>query len=162
MTIKTLDKVAVKRWRRDPVSFVREVLVNPEDGQPFELYPEQVEFLRRAFTLTPAGRLPFPDILYGAPKKSGKTALGAMCGLYVVVATGGPYGEVYCLANDYEQAASRVFSGSRTYGRSLTALASRCQGHGQSDRIQIDWFVHAGVRIGLHGVCRQQPVPDHL
>jgi hypothetical protein len=32
-----------------------------------------------------------------------------MCGLYVVVAIGGPYGEVYCLANDYEHAASRVF-----------------------------------------------------
>jgi terminase large subunit-like protein len=100
---------ALTRWRTDPVAFIREVLINPEDGKPFELYAEQVEFLRRAFTLTPTGRLPFPEIVFSGPKKSGKTAIAAMCGLYVVVAIGGPYGEVYCLANDYEQAASRVF-----------------------------------------------------
>src|SRR6202051_2480609 len=103
MAIKAFDKAAVKRWRSDPVAFIREGLVNPEDGKTFELYPRQGAFLRRALTLPPVGTLPVPDIVFGAHKKSGKTALGAMCGLYVVVAIGGPYGEVYCLANDYEQ-----------------------------------------------------------
>ncbi len=46
------------RWRSDPVRFITEVLRNPETGQPFELYPAEAEFLRRAFTLTPEGKLP--------------------------------------------------------------------------------------------------------
>jgi phage terminase large subunit-like protein len=48
-------------------------------------------------------------MLFSAPKKSGKTALAAMIAIYTAVVLGGPYAEVYCLANDYEQAASRVF-----------------------------------------------------
>jgi phage terminase large subunit-like protein len=44
-----------------------------------------------------------------APKKSGKTALAALIVLYVIVALGGPFAEAYCIANDFEQATSRVF-----------------------------------------------------
>jgi hypothetical protein len=36
-----------------------------------------------------------------------------MCALYVAVIVGGPYAEVYCLANDFEQSASRVFEACR-------------------------------------------------
>ena len=32
---------ALARWRHDPVAFVREALVDPETGQPFELYHQQ-------------------------------------------------------------------------------------------------------------------------
>ena len=42
----------LRKWRRDPVAFIGEVLRNPEDGRPFALYPAEAEFLRR--TLTPA------------------------------------------------------------------------------------------------------------
>ncbi len=62
----------LERWRRDPVAFITEVLVDPETGKPFHLYPAQIEFLRRAFTLTPEGRLRFPEMLFSAPKKSGR------------------------------------------------------------------------------------------
>lgn len=96
-------------WRADPVAFISEVLIDPETGKPFVLYAEEVEFLRRAFTLTSDGRLPFPELLFSAPKKSGKTALAAMAMLYVIVVLGGNYAEGICLANDFEQAASRVF-----------------------------------------------------
>jgi len=41
---------ALTRWRRDPVAFITEVLVDPETGAPFKLYPEQVTFLRRLRT----------------------------------------------------------------------------------------------------------------
>ena len=99
----------LRRWKRDPVAFISEVLRDPETGRPFELYPAEVEFLRHAFTLTPDGRLPFPEMLYSAPKKAGKTAFAAMAAIYIAVAIGGPFAEVYCLANDYEQATSRVF-----------------------------------------------------
>ncbi len=107
MTTKLIDRLAT--WKRDPVAFVCEVLRDPETGKPFVLYPAQIQFLREALTLTPEGRLPYPELLYGAIKKSGKTATAAMAMLYVIVALGGPFAEGYCAANDFEQAQSRVF-----------------------------------------------------
>jgi phage terminase large subunit-like protein len=100
---------AIARWKRDPIAFVKEVLINPETGQPFQLYPEQERFFREALTLTPDGRLPFAELLFSAPKKSGKTATAAMAMLYVIVCLGGPFAEAYCCANDFEQSSSRVF-----------------------------------------------------
>src|SRR5271169_6641772 len=100
----------IARWKADPVAFVTEVLRNPETGRPFELYPAQERFLSEAFTLAPDGRLPFPELVFSGPKKSGKTATSAMVAIYVAVVIGGPYSEVYCLSNDYEQSVGRVFS----------------------------------------------------
>jgi hypothetical protein len=100
---------AIARWKRDPVAFIREVLINPETGQAFDLYPEQIAFIRWAFTVTPDGRLPFAELLFSAPKKSGKTALIAMLMIFTIVCIGGPYAEGYCVANDFEQASARVF-----------------------------------------------------
>lgn len=103
------DLELLQRWRNDPVAFIRGVLVNPETGKPFELYPAQERFLREAFTPLPDGRLPYPELVFSAPKKSGKTATAAMATLYTVLALGGPYAEAYCVANDFEQAQGRVF-----------------------------------------------------
>jgi phage terminase large subunit-like protein len=105
----TADKAARDRWRRDPCAFIREVLVNPENGRPFELYPAQERFLREALTLQRDGTLPYSEIVYSCPKKSGKTATSAMAMLYVIIVLAGPYGEGYCCANDFEQAQGRVF-----------------------------------------------------
>src|SRR5208282_686391 len=99
----------LERWKRDPVAFIREVLMNPETGKPFELYPAQERFLREAFTLTPEGRLKFPEMIFSTPKKSGKTTLAAMIVIYVIVCLGGPFAEAYCIANDFDQAQGRVF-----------------------------------------------------
>lgn len=99
----------LSKWRRDPIAFIREVLVGPETGGAFELYPAEERFIRAALTPGPDGRLPFPELLFAAPKKSGKTALAAMIVLYVIVCLGGRYAEAYCIANDQEQASSRVF-----------------------------------------------------
>ena len=98
------------RYAHDPVAFITEVLVDPETNAPFVLYPAQIDFLRAALTLTDDGRLPAPEIVFGAIKKSGKTALAAMCCLYVVLVLAGPYGEAYVVANDLEQAQGRVFT----------------------------------------------------
>ena len=84
-------------------------MIDPETGRPFVLFPAESRFIREAFTPTPAGRLPYAEILFSAPKKSGKTALAALCTAYTIVCLGGPYAEGYCVANDFEQAASRVF-----------------------------------------------------
>ena len=97
------------KWRRDPVSFICEVLVNPETGKPFELYPAEEVFLREALRLTAEGELPYPELLFGAPMKSGKTALAAMIMIYVIVVLGGPWAEGYSVANDLEQSQTRVF-----------------------------------------------------
>lgn len=106
-------KAKLAIWKRDPVAFIRDVLVNPENLKPFELYDAQVEFLRRAFTLTTDGRLPFGEIIYACPKKSGKSCLASMIAIYVAVVVGGPLAEVYCLSNDYEQSVGRVFESAR-------------------------------------------------
>jgi len=98
-----------RRWRADPCTFVEEVLVNYETSKPFELYDEERVFLRKALTLDRDGRLPFPEMVFSAPKKSGKTCFAAICGIYVAVVLAGSYGEVYSLANDLEQSQSRVY-----------------------------------------------------
>jgi phage terminase large subunit-like protein len=98
-----------ERWRADPAAFVREALINPETGQPFELYSAEERFLREAFTVDRDGKLPYAELIYGAPKKSGKTGFSAICVLYVVVVLGGPYAEGIVVANDFEQAQGRVF-----------------------------------------------------
>ena len=99
------------RWKKDPVAFIREVLVNPETGKAFELYPVQERFLREALTLKADGTLPYPEIIYSTPKKGGKTTTSAIAMLYVIVVLAGPYAEGYCCANDLEQAQSRVYQG---------------------------------------------------
>jgi hypothetical protein len=66
------NKDSVQRWRSDPVAFIREVLIDPETSAPFDLYRAEVDFLRAALTLTPDGRLPFPELLFAAPKKAAK------------------------------------------------------------------------------------------
>jgi phage terminase large subunit-like protein len=96
-------------WRSDPIAFIRDFCRNPETGRPFQLYPAQERFLREGLTLTSEGRLPYSELLFSAPKKSGKTALAAMIVLYVILVLGGSYAEGYCLSNDYEQSVGRVF-----------------------------------------------------
>jgi len=91
------------------VQFIQDVLFNPETGHPFHLYSAQIQFVRQALKLTEDGRFAYPELLFSAPKKSGKTTLAAMITLYVVIVLGGRYSEGYCVANDFEQAQSRVF-----------------------------------------------------
>ena len=162
MPIKTLDKAAVKRWRRDPVAFVREVLIDPEDGKPFELYAEEAEFMRRAFTLSPAGRLSFSEIVFGGPKKSGKTAVAAWCAIYIAVAVGGSLAEIYCLSNDYEQSVGRVFESARRIVEASPLLRSSAKI--TAGRIQFrstGSFIQA-VASDYASIHRRQPEPVHF
>jgi hypothetical protein len=99
----------LETWRSDPIAFVCDFCRNPETGRPFELYPAEVRFLREALTLTAWGQLPYSELVYSAPKKSGKTALAAMIVLYVIICLGGAYAEAYCLSNDFDQSVGRVY-----------------------------------------------------
>jgi phage terminase large subunit-like protein len=101
-------RAKLKQWREDPVAFC-EALIDPETGKPFVLYAEQKAFLRAAFERTADGRLLYPELLYSAVKKAGKTAFAAAILIYVVLVLGGRYAEGYCAANDLEQSQGRVF-----------------------------------------------------
>jgi phage terminase large subunit-like protein len=110
---ETLDTNALDRWRADPAAFITEVLRNPETGRPFELLPAELAFLDHCFRTNDAGRLCYPEQVYSGPKKSGKTAFGALLALTTTLVHGGPFAEGYCVANDFDQAQGRVFQATR-------------------------------------------------
>jgi phage terminase large subunit-like protein len=109
----SLTRASIERWTRDPVACISECFIDPESGKPYVLYTEQRKFLGLALTRTKQGRLPFSEMLFGAPKKSGKTCLAAWFAIYIAAFIGGRFAEVYCLSNDYEQSVGRVFEQSR-------------------------------------------------
>jgi len=108
-----LTATALARWRNNPASFIESVLINPETGKPFELLPAERAFLEHAFKLGDNGKLLYPELLYSAPKKSGKTAWAAITCLTVILLYGGPFPEATICANDQEQAQGRVFEACR-------------------------------------------------
>jgi len=75
---EALERSALDRWRTEPTAFITEVMRNPEDGKPFELFPVQSEFLHHACARTEDGRLLYPEQALGAIKKTGKTVTAAM------------------------------------------------------------------------------------
>jgi hypothetical protein len=101
------------RWRTNPIAFIEQVLVDPETGRPFVLLDAERQFLEHAFRLGADGRLLYPEQVFGAPKKSGKTGFAALHTLTTILLFGSTYAEGYALANDQEQAQSRVFQAIR-------------------------------------------------
>ena len=110
---EVLDASALARWRREPISFIEQVLRNPETGRPFELLAAQRQFFEHAWQTNEDGRLLYPEQCYGAIKKSGKTGMAAMHLLATTLLYGGRFAEGYAIANDLEQAQGRVFQAVR-------------------------------------------------
>jgi hypothetical protein len=108
--LPVINAKTLVRWRADPVAFIDEVLRDPDTGRPFKLLDAEITFLRHAFVLDRNGRLRYPELVYAAPKKSGKTTFAAIVLVYVVVVLAGRGGEAYCCANDLEQSQGRVFA----------------------------------------------------
>ena len=63
---------------KNAIDWIADVLRDPETGEPFDLLPAEIAFLERAFELDVNGRLKYPELVFSAPKKSGKTAWAAM------------------------------------------------------------------------------------
>ena len=103
------DSQTIAKLKADPIAFIERVLKDPETGQPFTLYEEQKTFLREALQRTVQGRMKYTELLFSAPKKSGKTTFAGMAVIYTAVALAPLGGEIYILANDLEQSTSRVF-----------------------------------------------------
>ena len=78
MTAAALNYTALEHWRANPIAFIERVLCDPETGEPFVLTIAERQFLERAFTLNANGRLLYPELVFGAIKKSGKTTLAAI------------------------------------------------------------------------------------
>jgi phage terminase large subunit-like protein len=110
---EALDRSALERWRAEPTRFIEAVMCDPETGRPFELLAAERTFLQHAFVTNDSGRLRYPEQLYGAIKKSGKTALAAIHLLTTTLVFGSRFAEGYAVANDLEQAQGRVFQAVR-------------------------------------------------
>ena len=106
----TLTPAALARWRCSPIEFIEQALHDPETSEPFSLSEAERAFLKLAFTLNENGRLKYPELVFGAIKKSGKTTLAAIIMLATILLLGGRFAEAFCVANDLEQAQSRVFA----------------------------------------------------
>src|SRR5215467_2938410 len=110
---EVLEAQALSRWRNAPLEFITEVLRDPETNKPFQLFEAQRQFFTHAWRFDAEGRLLYPEQCFAAPKKSGKSALAAMHLLTTTILFGGRFAEGYALANDLEQAQSRVFQAAR-------------------------------------------------
>jgi hypothetical protein len=118
-----ISQTTFKRWQCNPADFVEEALIDPEIGKPFRLLAAERTFLDYAYRLDADGRLLFPEQVYAAPKKSGKTAFAAIHTLTTVLLFGGKYAEGYAVANDLEQAQGRVYQAVRRIVESSPLLA---------------------------------------
>lgn len=99
------------RWK-DPVAWCEErfLIEGPnQEGLPMALAPHQRAILRYIFAPTPDGKPRFTTVVWSCPKKSGKTAIAAMVARWAAE-TWGRFGEIYCLANDFDQAKSRAYA----------------------------------------------------
>jgi hypothetical protein len=109
----------IARWRRDPCLFIETMLVDPETpGRFYVLNNAEREFIKHAFALNRDGSLKHVEWIFGAIKKSGKSAFAALLILVVLLLFSPPFSEAICCANDYDQAATRTF---RTLARIVGA-----------------------------------------
>jgi phage terminase large subunit-like protein len=104
---------SLEQWRQAPDKFIECHLINPQTNKPFVLLDAEKDFLKHALRLTPDGRLLYHELLYGCPKKSGKTEFSGMLMTTILLLFGGRYAEAYVVANDLEQAQARVFEAVR-------------------------------------------------
>ncbi len=87
----------------------------PRDPLTGELYPpgpiRLVEYQRRivneSLAKTATGQFKYSNVIYSAPKKSGKSTIASGVALYLACTT--PFGKIFCLANDGKQSDDRLF-----------------------------------------------------
>jgi phage terminase large subunit-like protein len=104
--------------------------------KPIKLYPHQICILRYMFTRRAEGHFPARTLIYSSVKKSGKTAIGSVCGRYMAE-TQAKYGDVFCCGNDMNQAQEREFLDIR---RSIELTPGFDK---SKERLPGKWAVHA-------------------
>jgi phage terminase large subunit-like protein len=96
----------------DIVAWAEQNFYIPEPARPIVLEPHQKALLRLVEARDPDGLHRYRTVVYSTPKKSGKTTIAALIARFRGE-TGGRYQELYCVANDLEQAQGRVFQAAR-------------------------------------------------
>jgi phage terminase large subunit-like protein len=104
-----MTREQLRCYALSPIPFIDDLVGRNESGETFRLLPHQRAVLRLAFTFDDQGRLRYDTYLYSCPKKSGKTTINAAITLWWAFTQEAP-NELLVVANDYEQAQSRVFS----------------------------------------------------
>jgi phage terminase large subunit-like protein len=122
-----LENSALQRWQRDPISFINALIRDPVTEQPFELCDAQKQFFNHCWKTREDGRLLYPEQCFGAIKKSGKTGTAAMHVLTTTLVYGGRFAEAYVVANDFEQAQSRVFAEIKKICEASPLLKRECE-----------------------------------
>ncbi len=85
----------------------------PQDSPKIHLTAMQKRILRHCFTINPrTGRFPYRTVVYSAPKKSGKSAIGGMISAWYAACVEAP-NAIFILANDREQSTARVYKAAR-------------------------------------------------
>ena len=96
---------------RDIVEWAQEnYYIYDEDtgfARPIKLLEHRQRILRDITRRDETGKMPYQTMVYSAVKKSGKTEIASLFALWW--AWQEPYNEIYVLANDEEQAQSRVY-----------------------------------------------------
>jgi len=95
-----------------------------DDGKPIVFQPHQRKILSHAFSLGPDGKLPYSTVIYSCVKKSGKTTIAAIVTLWIAFELE-PRSELILAANDYDQAAGRVYKEAKKIVERSAVLKSR-------------------------------------
>jgi Phage Terminase len=135
--VADITTTSIDRWCAHPTEFIEQVLIDPETGKPFVLLDAERWFLKFAFSTDENGRLLYPELIYGAIKKSGKTTFAAVFVITILLLFSSRYAEAYCIANDLEQAQSRVFEMCRRIVEATPLLQS--DSRITANRITFEW-----------------------
>jgi hypothetical protein len=96
------------RYAREPIAFADEFVRRNEKGVAWRLSRHQRRVLELAFRWSPTGVLLLGILLWSEIKKSGKTFLAAVLGLWWAFTNA--HTVVLVAANDFDQAVGRVFA----------------------------------------------------
>jgi phage terminase large subunit-like protein len=97
------------RLERDSAAWIDKNILVSELGKPFQLTDYQRRVLKLMFVFDEDGKLSIDEALWSEPKKSGKTSMAAILGLWWADCHEAP-NEILVVANDLEQATSRAFA----------------------------------------------------
>jgi phage terminase large subunit-like protein len=151
----TKDKLA--EYKQDIVKFAEQQFILADTRKPIVLEEHQKKILRDCFTPDEKGKFPYETVIYSAPKKSGKTCIGALLSVWWSLSQE-PDNEIKVVANDLEQSVSRVYKVARkafelnpNLKRSATITAKQIALTNGTviDALSCDYAGEAGANQGL-------------